>query len=176
MKRELKKRTIIILPEFDNIHEIEVIRKQYDPLYKKIAPHITVVFPFESGMSCDEVLQHVENSTKRCSHFTVRMGGYSGYDNEYLFLNVIQGNDEIIDLHQQLYSGILERYHEPQYTFLPHMTVGRLSNQADFFEAFEKIQKRDTIFETEVKQIAIEVIDGNEYGMVEAKVPIFKTI
>lgn len=176
MNKELKKRAILIIPEFVNLYKIEEVRKQYDPLYAKIAPHITVVFPFESAMSRDEVLQHVKNKTKQNRRFTLRMGGYTGYDKTYLFLNVIRGNNEIIDLHQQLYSGILEQYHEPQYTFLPHMTVGRLSNQEDFLEALEKIQKRDTIFETEVKQIAIEVIDGNEYGMVEAKVPIFETI
>ena len=176
MNKDLKKRAILIIPEFVNLFEIEEVRKQYDPLYAKIAPHITVVFPFESTMSHDEVLQHVKNATKHCRHFTLHMGGYTGYDNEYLFLNVIRGNDEIIDLHQRLYSGILEQYHEPLYTFLPHMTVGRLSNQADFFEALEKMRKRDTVFETEVKQITIKVIDGNEYGWIEAKVPILETI
>ena len=64
MDREMKKRAILIFPEFNNIHEIEVIRKQYDPLYEKIAPHITLVFPFESEMSSNQVLQHVENTTK----------------------------------------------------------------------------------------------------------------
>jgi len=148
----LKKRAILLLPEFDNIYEVQRIREQYDPLYRKIAPHITVVFPFESEISSNQILQLVEDTTKHCGRFALRMGGYTGYDNEYLFLNVVQGKDEIINLHQRLYSGVLKRYHESQYKFIPHMTVGRLSNEADFIEALKKIQKHDTIFQTQVTE------------------------
>jgi hypothetical protein len=48
------KRSIIIFPQFGNdTNLIQNIRHQYDPLASKIAPHITLVFPFESEISSE---------------------------------------------------------------------------------------------------------------------------
>lgn len=49
------KRDILILPKFDNINEIQKIRKKYDELYDKIMPHITIAFPFRKSISNEEL-------------------------------------------------------------------------------------------------------------------------
>lgn len=38
-------RTIMIFPEFTNIELINQLRVKYDPLFNKVRPHITLVFP-----------------------------------------------------------------------------------------------------------------------------------
>ena len=48
-------RTIMIFPEFRNMNVIDSIRIKYDPLTKLVRPHITLVFPFDSDMSNDEL-------------------------------------------------------------------------------------------------------------------------
>ena len=48
----MSKRAIILFPKFcSNTDLIQDIRDRYDPLASKIAPHITLVFPFESEIS-----------------------------------------------------------------------------------------------------------------------------
>jgi len=44
-------RTIMIFPEFENIDNINDIRKKYDPLADLVLPHITLVFPFDSELT-----------------------------------------------------------------------------------------------------------------------------
>lgn len=47
-------RCIMIFPEFKNIEEIEKIRRKHDPLVNHVKPHITLVFPFNSGIEKNE--------------------------------------------------------------------------------------------------------------------------
>ena len=49
------KRAIVLFPKFQNIDAIQSIRERFDPLAKYIAPHITIVFPFESALSTAEL-------------------------------------------------------------------------------------------------------------------------
>lgn len=50
------KRDILIFPQFDNIDEIEKIRKQYNELYGKISPHITL-----GCTNCEEIPIKLQN-------------------------------------------------------------------------------------------------------------------
>ena len=46
MNCDIKKRTIMIFPQFENINLINEIREKYDPLAKHVSPHISLVFTF----------------------------------------------------------------------------------------------------------------------------------
>ena len=48
------RRDILIIPNFEDIEEIQEIRKKYDELYKIIPPHITLVFPFKNEISNED--------------------------------------------------------------------------------------------------------------------------
>jgi 2'-5' RNA ligase len=41
-------------------------------------------------------------------------------------LNIGRGNDEVMQLHDVLYSGALATHHVRRHTFVPHVTVGRV--------------------------------------------------
>ena len=58
------KRDILIFPQFDNIDEIEKIRKQYNELYGKISPHITLAFPFENSLTNEILKQELAHRRK----------------------------------------------------------------------------------------------------------------
>ena len=45
------KRDILIFPNFDNIHEIQEIRKKYDELYSILPTHMTLAFLFKTEIS-----------------------------------------------------------------------------------------------------------------------------
>jgi len=102
-------RAIHLFPEFSNEHSINTIRAKYDPLTDIIPPHVTLVFPFESDVSTEALAVHLQESVV-VKAFRIVMTGVTGADGEYLFLNVKVGNDQIIQLHDKLYTGLLKQY------------------------------------------------------------------
>lgn len=52
-------RTILLFLHNMPIDEIESMREKHDPLFELISPHITIVFPFESSISNDELELHI---------------------------------------------------------------------------------------------------------------------
>ena len=57
-------RTILLFLNNIPINEIENIRQKHDPLFGLIPPHITIVFPFKSNVSNDELKSHILNLSK----------------------------------------------------------------------------------------------------------------
>ena len=112
------KRSICIFPTFDNGHEIEKIRRQYDPLYGLIDPHITLVFPFSSPLSKTQLVDHTVQALANFPPFPIRLQGITATPDRYLFLNVKEGNDQLNALHDNLYSGILRSFHSRHFTYL----------------------------------------------------------
>ena len=82
-------RTIMIFPQFSNIEIINEIRDRYDPLAKLVRPHITIVFPFESEMTNDELAEKLTRSLKDVGPFELVLHGFSKTDDNYLFLNIV---------------------------------------------------------------------------------------
>ena len=48
-------RTILLFLHNMSIDKIESTREKHDPLFRLIPPHITIVFPFKSNISNDEL-------------------------------------------------------------------------------------------------------------------------
>jgi len=94
------KRAIVLFPKFNNIDSIQAVRERFDPLASFIAPHITLVFPFECELSTQEIGDHVRRAIEGVKRFPVQLSSVTGdFRDGYLFLNVKRGNDSIIDLH-----------------------------------------------------------------------------
>ena len=64
-------RTIMIFPEFAHTEQIDNIRNRYDPLAELVRPHITLVFPFESFMSDEELAEILETRLQSIKPFIV---------------------------------------------------------------------------------------------------------
>ena len=140
------KRCIMIFPHFENQQIIDNIRKKYDPLAKCVRPHISL-----SGITPSTLAGN------------------------YLFLNVKEGNAQIVEIHKRLYKGILKEFY-PQWPkeieFLPHMTVGNISDLNAFEMAVEETKNVDDVFETTVDTISVEIIDENEDSIIELNIPL----
>lgn len=171
------KRCIMIFPHFKNEHLIDNIRKKYDPLAEHVRPHITLVFPFESDIETNKLKEHIESMILDIKSFHITLSGVtpSMSTGNYLFLNIKEGNTEIIEMHKRLYKDILKEFY-PQWLkgidFLPHMTVGCISDVGAFKEAIEKTKNINDIFETIVEAISVEIIDENEDSIIELNVPL----
>jgi len=162
------KRAIVLYPKFDGLETIQAMRRKFDPLANYIAPHITLVFPFESDMTTQEIGEHVRQAIKGVPRFPVCLGGLSGDQPEgYLFLRVKQGNDEIIDLHDRLYSGALQPHLYRGILYCPHVTVGKVVGSDAFEDALAELDEITTMFECEISRVFVENIDSHEKSTIE---------
>ena len=151
------KRDVIILPKFCNEHILEKIRKKYDELYGVIPPHITLAFPFDSDISNDILKKKLNEIASDFKPFTIKLKGISiRFDNRvkvyYIFLNFIQGEDTIIDIHKRIYNDILQN--ELPFDYKPHITLGCTKEIIDL--------NLEEEFETVVDQLSVELIGENE--------------
>ncbi|WP_261829972.1 2'-5' RNA ligase family protein [Inconstantimicrobium mannanitabidum] len=182
MNSNTKKRCIMIFPRFDNINLINEIRNKYDPLANNVRPHVTLVFPFESSISTEELYNHLIERLKNVSSFHLNLQDIIKVDDTtgmYLFLSVKDGIDKIKDIHTKLYSGMLEEYKPAwlnEVNFMPHMTIGNFTNRSDLNKAYEDVCSIRDDFDTLVEKISVEIIDENEDSIIEIEIPLSKTI
>ena len=167
------KRAIVLFPKFNKTDAIQTVRERFDPLAKYISPHITLVFPFESTLSTEELREHMTRALQGVKRFPVQLSSITGDVREgYLFLNVKRGNDSIIDLHDRLYGGVLESFLFRKVTYCPHMTVGRIEEQTEFDQALETLRDFTTRFEAQIDQVYVEKIDSSERSTIELEVDL----
>ncbi len=88
-----------------------------------IPTHITLVSPI-SYISENQLIEHIESITKQIESFPIHLGGLTKSFDHYLFLQIKQGNEKIIKLHEHLYTGILTTHLETEISFAPHITLG----------------------------------------------------
>ncbi|NMH70273.1 2'-5' RNA ligase family protein [Bacillus sp. RO3] len=165
------KRAIHIFPEIES-EEIQRIRKVHDPLWDKIPPHITLVFPFTSNIPQSQIISHVCNVASEMNPFPLVLKEITGASDEYLFLNVKKGNDSIIHLHDQLYKGLLHPFRNQFNTYTPHITVGRIGIMEEFHRAVREYEKWSDCFHTDVTEIVIEEIDERDVSRVISVIPL----
>ncbi len=67
-------RAILIIPKIANSDDIQRVRLSFDPLAEKVPPHVTLVFPFESTMPTDILMQHVRAVTSSIKPFKISLG------------------------------------------------------------------------------------------------------
>ncbi|MBK1809117.1 2'-5' RNA ligase family protein [Clostridium sp. YIM B02505] len=171
------KRCIMIFPEFENSQIIDNIRDKYDPLANHVRPHITLVFPFESDIKTDDLRTHISSALSKIKKFELVLNKITPTNafGRYLFLNIHTGMDKIIEIHQKLYSGILED-HFPAWlkgnNYFPHMTVGSFDNDASFEVAINETKDIHDYFKSIVKKISVEIIDENEDSIIELEIKL----
>ncbi len=94
---------------------------------------------------------------------------------KYLFLNLQQGSDRIIELHKLLYSGILQE-HFPEWLegdiFLPHMTVGSFESEEAFELAINETKNITDTFRATVNEVTVEIIDEIDASIIEISVSL----
>lgn len=161
-------RTIMIFPKFENIKFINDIRKKYDPLADLVLPHITLVFPFNSELTNEELSLHLKEKLECIHPFEIELEGFSKQEDRYgnyLFLNVVQGIEVIKNIHKKLYEDKLKQF-DAGYDYVPHMTVGKVYSTELLDNAFEDVKKINAKFSTVVNKISVEMIGEHDESII----------
>lgn len=160
-------RAIVMFPKFRNIEVIDKIRSKYDPLFSYIAPHITLIFPFQSDISKEMLIEHLENQLREVIAFDLVLKGVTGAADGYIFLDVKTGNDNVIHLHDKLYSGILKDYHNRVIPYIPHITIAKIKDEKTYTDLVDELKDFDVEFSTVIDSITIEIIDATDKSIEE---------
>jgi len=161
-------RTIMIFPKFENIGYIDRIRTLYDPLASLVRPHITLVFPFESPVTDEELREIMHNRLQLVRPFELCMHGISCHTDasgHYLFLNVQQGEEKLHAIHRSFYQHEFRDY-EHSFPYVPHMTVGRLPDARQLNAAYEEVRAMTAVFHTVVDTVSVEMIGEHEESII----------
>ncbi len=159
MYNNIGKRDILIFPKFDNMKIIDKIRNKYDRLSNLVAPHITLAFPFNDKISNEDLISQLSVLLKNYSPFEVTFKGVSLSDDNYILLNCIKGNNEILRLRDDIYKKIIPSHFKKSIKYLPHITLG----QADNLEDFSNFNYE---FTTTINEVYIEFIGKNEESII----------
>lgn len=168
----MKTRCIHLFPEFKNLTIIEDVRNKFDPLVEKIPPHITLVFPFDSDFTKEDLINHLKDTLRGVRKFHISLRYITSRESYgfYLFLNVEDGFEKIKELHQKLYSGLLSSI-KPDWlnhdTYEPHITVGKLETKELMIVAEKECKKIINTFETKISKVVVEVIGDDEKSIIE---------
>ena len=159
MYNNIGKRDILIFPKFDNMNIIDEIRNKYDRLATLVRPHITLAFPFEDGISDEDLINKLSFLLKNYSPFEVTFKGVSLYEDNYILLNCIKGNSKLIDLHDEIYEKLIPNHFKKSINYIPHITLGQADNLEDFSDFNYE-------FTTIIDEISIEFIGKHEESII----------
>lgn len=106
-------------------------RRTHDPTGFLLAPHLTVIFPVPAAVGLGPFLEHVTGVVSRTPAFDIRLKGLGTSWDHWLFLGVAQGREEVIALHDALYTGILRPYLWTEQPYVPHVGLGHFAVERD---------------------------------------------
>ncbi|MFE7377455.1 2'-5' RNA ligase family protein [Bacillus cereus] len=168
-------RTILLFLNNMPISKIEDVRKKHDPLFGLIPPHITIVFPFESSISNDELKLHILNVTKGIQEIEIELANQITSEGEYFFLRVEKGKEQIEKLHDILYTGPLLQFLKEDIPYIPHITVGRKESAELATSAAKEIPSFHEKLSCVIDRISVERIGENGESIIEFEVTLPKS-
>lgn len=124
------------LVHFPNIDTelIDHVRKKYDPTVDMIEPHITVMFPISDDIDEIELIDHISSILNKWNAFSIQIRGLIKSWDHWLFLTLEQGNDDVVRLNRDIYSGMLAKYQREDIEFIPHISLGLFTEHNDNYD------------------------------------------
>jgi 2'-5' RNA ligase len=106
-------------------------RRSHYPTAHLLDPHLTLVFPVPAAIGRDAFRAHVREVVSRTRAFDIRLRGLDKSWDHWLFLGVAEGHEEVIALHDALYTGILQPFLWTEQPYAPHVGLGHFAEEQD---------------------------------------------
>lgn len=106
--------------------ELVAFRQKYDPRTAITAPHLTFVFPVIANIHEATLIEHISQILAHCKPISITLRGITKAWDDYVFLMVADGTQQVIELHDQLYTGILATELRKDLPYVPHVTIGQV--------------------------------------------------
>ncbi|MEI8073080.1 MAG: 2'-5' RNA ligase family protein [Candidatus Saccharibacteria bacterium] len=144
---------------------VQSVRKEKDKLnYMVIEPHFTFVFPV-ANVDEQEFISHVREKAKDAKAITFTLNKTKVVKdsfNEYwhTFLVPSEGYDEIVKLHDLLYTGSLQKELRLDIPFVPHVGIGSDVDPEKMKQLEEELKAKGLHISGVVDELAIASFDG----------------
>lgn len=114
---------VILLPDYlDRI--IAPLRERYDPDYSIIGAHVSLVFPFETDRTLDEISRIIKRITDQLTSFKVELNSIGDFYPQFPVIYWSVKKHAVMDeLYKSLYTELDLAL--PHKQFCPHVTVAR---------------------------------------------------
>jgi len=132
--------------------KIEAFRKKYDPTYNLIRAHITILFPIPPKISKKSLSEHIQEALTNWEPFKIEIEGFTKSWDHWLFLILREGNENIINLHDDLYMGILIPFLRKDIEYIPHVGLGQFIKES---EKYSLKNPTDVIFDENKYKVAL---------------------
>lgn len=119
-------------------------RKRYDPHYALVPPHLTLKTEFEaSDENLKKITQEIRKTAQDANPLKISIKKFSSFSpvNNVIYLKV-EPTEELQELHEKLHSDSLSS--KPEYTFVPHITIGQKLSDDEHSDVLGRIQMLDT--------------------------------
>ncbi|BBE22020.1 phosphoesterase [Arthrobacter sp. MN05-02] len=117
-----------------------------DPMAAVVPPHITLITTTPAS-DWDATIDHVRAVARTQRPFEVRLRSTGSFRpvSPVVFLKLVEGFDECVELHARLQTGPLER--DLDFPFHPHVTVAHDVSEAGMDAAVEELHAFEASFE-----------------------------
>jgi len=129
---------IIGFPE-EIASELQVWRASFgDPMASHVPAHITLVTTTPAA-DWPSALEHVRSVATDTDPFTITLSGTGSFRpvSPVVYLNVVDGFEDCVQLHEALQAGPLDR--EPAFPYHPHVTVAHDVGESSLTDAEEAL-------------------------------------
>jgi 2'-5' RNA ligase len=179
LRPALPRRGIVWIPSLAPERAAERVarfRDRFDPHAARIAPHVSLVFPFPTTLTATQVASHVKRVTAGWPVLPVSFRGVESIQNRFAVLMCDLRAAAITELHDRLYSGVLAGHLREDLEYQPHITLGSTDQPGAFDEmlAEAELYFRDSITATCRE---LNVVRYGDDGTItsEATVPLSRT-
>jgi len=116
-----------------DLDKIQAYRKKYDLQYSFAAPHFTIVFAIDD-IPAETFVKEAKKQSKGIKPFTFTVNKASVNKNDFhmlyhSFLIPGEGYDNIVVLHDKMYSKLFSQHLHPTIAYVPHITIGSAVNK-----------------------------------------------
>jgi len=113
------------------LHEgFQSFRHKYDPYSQLLPEHVTFIHPVPEIIGRRNLENHIENVLKTWKPFYVHFCTLEKTWDHWLYLGAKEGYNSVVELHNNLYRGILSPYLREDLPFFPHIGLGLFSMEA----------------------------------------------
>lgn len=143
-----------------NNPRIEILRKKYDPNFKKYKTHLTLVYPFEVKDQA-QLMEHIMYCLERVEPFEITLEK-PRKSNNYLFLDATKNQEKLLNLYRKLNSGILRGFENKEFSiYRPHITLGVFDSNEELMNAINELRSRGSNFKVIVNKINLVTLNDN---------------
>lgn len=146
--------------------ELQALRLRFDPLARKVPPHITVVFPFVLDWNRDRLSALLDQQRPSLPiPFTL---GKPVLMDDFLFFPLQTGREAVARMHDQLHASLPAGVRSPV-PYVPHVTFGRRCEDPG---AAAILREAEGIlpFEASSRRLVLERIGEEEDSEIEHEV------